>query len=93
MTEVSNNNNLSAHYSANPKVNRPTGIVATAPVELPKMHLFNDKDANIRMNAINQDIYQDSKKEEKRYGRQFIKVFGACVLAIMAFIGLKRFFK
>ena len=76
--------NLNAHYSTNAKVQRPSRPVATAPASLPKPHLFNDKDANNRMKAINQDIYIDSKKEENRAGFNFIKIFGAFVLAILA---------
>ena len=67
MTEVSIQN-LNAHYSNNAKVTRPKRPVAFAPEELPKPHLFNDTDANNRLKLINQDIYQDSKKEENKFG-------------------------
>ena len=84
MAEISNTQNLNAHYSTNAKVQRPARPVDYAPNSLPKPHLFNDTDANNRMKAINQDIYIDSKKEENRAGFNFIKIFGAFVLAILA---------
>lgn len=93
MQDVSNNQNLNAHYSNNAKVKRPSRPVASPPESLSKPHLFNDRDANNRIKAINQDIYLDSKKEENRSGLNFIKVFGAGVLAILVFLGIKRFFK
>lgn len=93
MTEISNNQNLNAHYTTNAKAQRSTNAVASAPVDLPKHHLFSDKDANNRMKAISYDIYQDSKKEENRHAKNFSKVFGGGVLAILAILGLKKVFK
>ena len=60
MAEISNTQNLNAHYSTNAKVQRPARPVAYAPNSLPKPHLINDTDANNRMKAINQDIYIDN---------------------------------
>ncbi len=85
--------NLNSHYSTNSKVDRPNRPVAMAPTSLPKAHLFNDKDANKRMKAINQDIYVDSKKEERKSGITFLKIFGAFVLAILAIKAGQKIFK
>ena len=93
MSEVTNNQNLNAHYSTESKAYRPQRPIATPPDTLPRMHLFNDKDANNKIKAIDKDIYLDSKKEEKRQGANFIKIFVAGVLGLLALIGLKRIFK
>ena len=85
--------NLNSHYSTNSKVDRPNRPVAMAPTSLPKAHLFNDKDANKRMKAINRDIYVDSKKEENSAGIKFLKFFGILVGAILMIKGLKNIFK
>ena len=79
-----NDINLNAHYTNNPKTERSARPVALAPSSLPKQHLFNNQDAKARWSAINNDIYIDSKKEENRAGFNFVKIFGAFVLAIIA---------
>lgn len=85
--------NLDAHYSTNAKVERPIRPVVLPPSGLPQQHVFSDKDASNRMKAINQDIYIDSKKEEKRQGITFLKFFGAFVLAILAIKAGQKVFK
>lgn len=93
MPEISNSQNLNSHYSTNAKVVRPYRPVASAPIDLPKPHLFNDNDAENRLKAINHDIYIDSKKEENKKGWNFVKIFGAFVLAILAVKFAKNIFK
>lgn len=93
MTEISKNINIDAHYSTSEKVKKPSYTVASAPNTLPSRHLFNDKDANNRFKMLSQDIYNDSKKEEKRHATNFIKIFGAGIIGVLAFLGLKKVFK
>ena len=93
MTEVLNSQNLNAHYSTNTKVQRPERPVAFAPASIPQPHLFDDKDANNRLKAINQDIYFDSKKEEKKPVLKFLKFFGILVGSILAIKGIRTLFK
>ena len=90
---VDNSQNLNAHYSSNHKVKRPKHSVASAPNALPRHRLYNDSDANSRMNAINQDIYLDSKREKSKKGKTFTKYFVGGIIAILAFLGLKKIFK
>lgn len=85
--------NLNSHYSSNLKAQRPERPIVSGPESISSYHLFNDIDANKRMSAINNDIYQSTEKEKSRYGKNFLKVFGAVVLAILAVIGIKRTFK
>lgn len=84
--------NLEAHYSTNPKTSLPQKIIAQPPETIPVRHLFNDRDANARLKILNQDIYEERKKEKNKDVKTFIKWFGGIVLAILAFIGIKKFF-
>ena len=93
MSEVLNNQNLNSHYSTNAKVHRPSRPIANAPQSFTKPHLFDDNDANNRLKAINQDIYNASKNEEKRPLKNFLKIFGTIVAGIIAYIGIKKLFK
>ena len=56
--------NLNSHYSSNSKVNRPQRVIVTGPNDLPKVHLYNDRDATNRVKAINNDIVLDYKQEK-----------------------------
>lgn len=93
MTEVHNSQNLNAHYSTSSKVERPKIVAVTAPDKLPTANLFNDVSANKRMETICNDIYVDTKKEEGKEGRNFIKYFGGGVAAVLGFLGLRTLFK
>ena len=64
MTEI--NNILEGHYSTETKVKRPKITVAEAPAALPKHTLFSEKEAKQKINAINTDIYQGTKKEKAK---------------------------
>lgn len=91
MAEISQN--LNAHYTSNTKAQRSNRTVASAPSAIPKAYSFSDKDANNRFKMLSQDIYNDSKREEKRHATNFIKVFGAGIIGVLAFLGLKKVFK
>ena len=82
--------NLDAHYTNNPKVTRPINTAVNAPVNIPKPYSFNDKEANLRMKAINQDIYIKSKKEDNKTFIKFLKVFGAIVGGVLLIKGIKN---
>ena len=84
---------LDSYYTTKSKAQRPSNPIAKAPETLPTYHLFNDRDANNRMSAINQDIYVERKKEEKRPMINFIKALGVGVVAVLAFLGIKKLFK
>lgn len=93
MSEISNNQNLNSHYTTNAKAVRPIKTVVSAPEVLPKTHLFDDKKANQRMYSINNDIYQDYKKEKVKENKNIVKnsiVAGAGILGVL---GLVKFFK
>ena len=93
MSEISNNQNLEAHYVKNPKVQRTVNSVVTAPQTVPHTRLFSDKDANSRMKMINHDIYQDSQKEKKRELLAFLKFLGGFAVFILGIKCIKHLFK
>lgn len=93
MSETAIQQNLQAHYTSNPKVECPKRTIAAAPDSLPTAHLYNDIDANKKMKAINNDIYQAAQKEQKSESRSFLKVFIAAVLAVLGICGIRRLMK
>lgn len=93
MPEISNTQNLNAHYSTNSKVERPEHAVAQAPGTIPNGYKFNDRVANKKMQTICNDIYVDTKSEQSSDGKKFVKVFGIGTAGILGIIGLRNLFK
>ena len=85
--------NLNSHYSSNPKVERPKRAIVVGPSNLPKAHLFNDRDATNRVKVINNDINQSFKQEKNKDSINFTKGFVAIIFGILAFLGIKKFLK
>ena len=76
MSEIPETQNLNAHYTTNAKIVRPTNVVVSGPENIPRAHVYNDIDANKRLNAINQDIYVDSQKvPKKQKKKKFLGLF------------------
>lgn len=59
-----------AHYSSNMKVERPKVIPSQGPSVIGGKQVYSDKDANLRMKQINQDIYENSKKYRTKKSRK-----------------------
>lgn len=53
--------NINAHYTNEPKVKRTQRQVASAPGILPTHHIYSDREANERLSALNQDVYDSVK--------------------------------
>jgi hypothetical protein len=93
MTQISNNQNLNAHYSSNAKVQRSTKSIANAPSSLPNNKMpYYDKDATKRMQAINDSIYKDYQAEKKQNSSSAVKFVSATALAILCALGIKKMF-
>jgi len=93
MPQISNPQNLNAYYSTDTKAHRPERVVVNGPESIPNMHLFNDKDANNRLKAINEDIYSNYKDEKKSETKNFIKLFGGSIAIVLGILGIKKLFK
>ena len=90
MAEKIANMNLDAHYTSNPKVERPKVDVISGPVDVSKGHLYNDIDARNKFRQIDADIYDGVKAEKKKSSNGFWKVFFGAILAILGFKGLQK---
>ena len=97
MTEITPNiQNINSHYSSNSKTSRPQRVVVSGPTTIPQQHLYNDIDANNRLKALDEEIYQISKNEKNKSFKNFCKVFLSIVVAILGVIGIRelvKFFK
>ena len=72
-----NDSNLNSHYSKNTKIKVPKNTVASAPETIPKVHLFNDFDANERLSAIDKDIFESTQRVAKPHKKKkkFLDLF------------------
>ena len=90
---ISHTQNLEAHYITSDKTQRPDHLIAQPPTSIPKTHLFDDKDANERLKAINQDIYDGYKKEDNREKNNFIIFLSSFVVGTLLISLFRGFFK
>lgn len=91
MNEV--NNILDSHYSNEMKVKRPKIVAAEAPQNLPKHTLFSEKEATQKINSINSDIYEGTKKEKSKneFNKSlYFKIFGGVALATAGIAGIYK---
>ena len=90
---------IEAHYTTENKTHRPRNVVVSAPTVLPKNQLFSDKNADQKMNTINQDIYQGTQKEKSKNGFNkslYFKIFAGLALTVAGFAcfrKIKNFFR
>jgi len=94
MSEI--NNILEGHYSTETKVKRPKITAAEAPAALPKRTLFSEKEAKQKLNEINTDIYQGTKKEKAKneFNKSlYFKIFGGVALAAAGIACIHKFRK
>ena len=93
MPEINNNYNLDAHYTKEAKVKRPEKKVATPPLQVPNTSLNIREEAHIKVNQINNDIYEKTQEIKGNPRKDFAKVFGGIVLTILAAVGINKLFK
>lgn len=88
MSEVQN---LNAHYSPNIKTSNSQRVVVSPPQTLPTAHLYNDRDANYRLQSINNDIYQETQSKKSLSG--YLKFLAGFLALILGISVVKKFFK
>lgn len=93
MSEVNNIQNLNAHYSKETKVKRSSPVADTVQYDLRAKRVFNDKEANQKMRAINEDIYTGMQQVKRSEKTSFAQWFAGAVAVILLCLGLKRFFR
>jgi len=93
MTQITNNQNLNAHYTTETKVKRPSKTVANAPSNLPNNKMpYYDREATKRMQNINESIYRDCQAEKKQKTSGAVKFVSATALTILGALGIKKLF-
>ncbi len=98
MTDVQNSV-IESHYTTQSKVKRPKLSVAEPPATLPKHNLFSEKEANQKINNINNDIYVGTQKEKTKHDLNrnlYFKIFGGVALLTAGIAGydkIKKFFR
>lgn len=84
---------LEAHYTNDIKVRRPKLTEASAPNSLPSRVLFSDREATKKMQSINTDIYEGTKKEKQKneFNKSlYFKIFGGVLLTAAAVAGIRK---
>ena len=93
MSDISNTQNLNAHYTDKTKVVRPEHFVVEAPNTIPSHKIYDDFSANKKMKTICNDIYVGTQKEKKSESKNFAKICGAGLIGILGFLGIRKLFK
>ena len=75
MNEISQTQNLNAHYTTEYKIQRPQHVVVTGPDSVPKYHVYTDSEANEKLIALNNDVYESVQKEPKPQKKKFLGIF------------------
>ena len=75
MEEISQAQNLNAHYTSSPKVTKPKNIVVSAPNNIPKHHIYTDQEANEKLCALNNDVYEAVQRTPKKNKKKFLGIF------------------
>ena len=68
--------NLNAHYTTQAKVAKPEKVVVEGPENVPKYHLYTDREANEKLTALNNDVYISVKNEPRQSKKKFLGIFG-----------------
>ena len=84
---------LEAHYTNQSKVTPNKGLIVSAPNTMPKMHLYDDNDANNRLNVLNNDIYQKTNEEKRKNKSKPIKAIAIISTCILGALGIKHLIK
>ena len=69
--------NLNAHYTTQSKVEKPERVVVNGPENIPKYHIYSDKEANEKLTALNNDVYISVKNTPKKSKKKFLGIFGS----------------
>ena len=76
MEEIKSTQNLNAHYTTSSKVEKPQRVVVKGPDNIPKYHLYTDKEANERLYALETDVYEAIQKTPKKKNKnKFLGIF------------------
>lgn len=75
MEDVTQTQNLGAHYTNVPKVSIPKHVVVTGPENIPVQHVYTDREANAKLAMLNNDVYVAVKNTPKKEKKKFLGIF------------------
>ena len=75
MEGISQTQNIEAHYSTSDKVEKPKRVVVEGPKNIPTRHIYTDKEANEKLEAINKDVYESVQSTPKKAKKGFFGIF------------------
>lgn len=75
MNEINQTENLNAHYSTSTKIVKPKHIVVEGPNNVPQHHIYTDREANIKLEELNNDVYEAVKRTPKKSDKKFLGIF------------------
>ncbi len=76
MNEIQQTQNLEAYYTSSPKIEKPKHVVAEGPNSIPQYHIYTDREANQKLTALENDIYESYKKVQKKdKKKKFLGIF------------------
>jgi len=75
MDEIIQTQNLNAHYSTTPKVVKPKYIVVEGPQNVPEYHIYTDREANIKLEKLNNDVYEAVQRTPKKSNKKILGFF------------------
>jgi len=75
MNQISQTQNLNAHYTTEAKVKPMERIVVTGPETIPVRHVYSDREANKKLEKLNNDIYIAVQNEPKPSRKKFLGLF------------------
>lgn len=75
MDEISQTQNLNAHYTTVSKVKIPQHVVVEGPNNIPKRYVYTDKEANQKLTVLNNDVYESVSRVPKKEKKKFLGIF------------------
>ena len=75
MNEISQQQNLNAHYTTEAKVKRPERVVVSGPETIPVRYVYSDREANKKLETLNNDVYVAVQREPKPKKKKFLGLF------------------
>ena len=76
MEEIKQTQYLNSYYTTSSKVDAPKRVVVSGPDNVPKYHLYTDREANEKLHAIENDVYESIQKTPKKKNKnKFLGIF------------------
>ena len=75
MEDITQTQNLNPHYVNSPKVAKPKRVVVSGPQNIPQYRIYNDREANIKLEILNNDVYEEIQKTPKKDKKKFPSIF------------------